>query len=429
MRRPARRQVLRESACLFFENACLFLLEKDVTEQLLELHELSFVSEGDEVLVGRIETGSYAVFPVDGAELLQRIAGGMTLDQAAAWYEDKFGESVDVAEFAETLADLGFVRETGADRQIVQPVRLRLLGRAVFSPAAWVLYGLIFAGWVFAIARDAAVLPHPSQIFFTESLVAVQLGLTLAQIPLLFLHEGFHILAGRRLGLPSRLRVSNRLMYLVFETQLNGLMSVPRSARYLPFVAGILSDALAVCCFGVVAELTRLPSGSFSLVGRFCLAAAFTVVLRMGWQCLLYLRTDLYYVFATALNCYDLHEASTALLRNRLWRALGRAGRVRDEEQWSERDRRVGTFYGPFIILAILASCLLTAFGTFPVARLYLIKIVHNLGTGASGPHFWDAVVSLTLNVTQVVALIWLSRRKRRAAAGRAPRLLQGKED
>jgi len=400
-----------------------------VSEQLLELHDLSFVPEGEEVLVGRVETGSYAVFPVDGAELLRRIADGMTLDQAATWYEDRFGEPVDVAEFAETLADLGFIREPGADRQIVQPVRLRWLGRAVFSPLAWILYGSIFAGWVFAVARDNAVLPHPSQIFFTESLVAVQVGLTLSQLPLLFLHEGFHILAGRRLGLPSRLRVSNRLTYLVFETQLNGLMSVPRNARYLPFVAGMLLDGLAVCSLGLVAELTRLASGSFSLAGRFCLAAAFTVVLRMGWQCLLYLRTDLYYVFATALNCYDLHEASTALLRNRIWRALGRTGRVRDEKQWSERDRRVGTFYGPFIVLAILASCLLTAFGTFPVARLYLVKVVHDLGTGTSGPHFWDVLVSLALNVTQVVALIWLSRRKRRAVAGRGPRLLQGKAD
>jgi hypothetical protein len=404
-------------------------LEKAVTEHLLELHDLSFVPEGDEVLVGRLETGSYAVFPADGAELLQRIADGMTLDQASSWYEDRFGEPVDVAEFATALAELGFVREPGADRPDVRPVGLSWLGRAIFSPVAWVLYGSIVAGWLFAVGHNTAILPHPSQIFFTGSLVVIQLVITFGQIPLLFLHEAFHILAGRRLGLPSRLGVSNRLTYIVFETQLNGLMSVPRRVRYLPFLAGMLCDAVVFCTFGLIAELTRLGNGSFSAVGRLCLMMAFTVVLRMAWQFQLYLRTDLYYVFATALNCYDLHEASTALLRNRIRRALRRPGRSTDERQWTERDRRVGTFYGSFIVLGILASLLITAFGTFPVARIYVVTLVHNLGAGTLNSHFWDAVVSVALNAVLTVVLFSLARRKRQQAAGRVPRLVAGKAD
>ena len=398
-----------------------------MTEQPLQLHDLSFVSEGDEVVVGRLNTGSYAVFPADGVELLRRLGEGMPLSQAAAWYERNFGEPVDVDEFAITLTELGFVREPGTERDPVPALRLRWLGRVVFSPAAWTCYAVIAGLWLLAARRNGALLPHPSQFFFAGSLVLVQAVVITAQVPLLFWHEGCHILAGRRLGLPSRMRVSNRLMYIVFETQLNGLNSVPRRARYLPFLAGLAGDGIVFCSLGLIAELSRPGSGAYPLAGRLCLALAFTVAMRMAWQLQLYLRTDLYYVFATALNCHDLHDASTALLRNRIWRALRRTHRVVDEQQWTPRDRKVAAFYGPFIILGAFVMVLITIFGSFPVAREYVATIARDLVNSPLSAHFWDGLASLSFNVAQIVALIVLSRRKRRQLAGRRPHLLERK--
>jgi hypothetical protein len=400
-----------------------------VSEPILELHDLSFVGEGDEVVVGRLATGSYAVFPADGAELLRHIAAGMPLSQASAWYEQRFGEPVDVGEFATTLTELGFVREAGVGPGPVRPVRLRRLGRAVFSPAAWACYGAVMALWLAVALRTSAILPHPAQIFFTGSLAVIQVVVTFGQVPLLFLHEGFHALAGRRLGLPTRMGISNRLTYIVFETQLNGLMSVPRRARYLPFLAGLLCDSVVFCALGLAAELTRQGNGAFPLAGRVCLALAFTVALRMAWQFQLYLRTDLYYVFATALNCYDLHDASTALLRNRVWGALGRPRRLTDEQQWTERDRRTGAFYGPFIILGILVMVFMATFASFPVLREYSATIARGLAAAPWSIHFWDALVSLAFNAAQIMALIVLRHRKRRALARRKPRLLPEQEN
>jgi hypothetical protein len=400
-----------------------------VSEPALTLHELSFVSEGDEVVVGRADTGSYAVFPADGAELVRRIADGMSLSQAAAWYEQSFGEPVDIGDLADTLAGLGFVRAADEEKVPAKPVGLRRLGRAAFSPAAWACYAGLVAAWLVAALHTSAILPRPGQVFFTGSLVLVQIVITFGQVPLLFLHEAMHILAGRRLGLPSRLGMSNRLTYIVFETQMNGLNSVPRKARYLPFLAGLVGDLVVFCSLGLIAEATRQANGSFSPAGRVSLALAFTVLLRMFWQFQLYLRTDLYYVFATALNCHDLHDASTALLRNRIWRRLGRRRRIADEGQWTEHDRKVGTYYGPFIALGFLVAVAITVFGSFPVVREYFLTAGRELATGPAGPHFWDSAVSLMFNVAQVVALIWIWRRKRRALAAHRPRLLSEQED
>ena len=79
--------------------------------QQLALHPLSFVEQGEDVVVGRIDTGSYAVLPPDGAHLLRKLSDGMTVDEAADWYEATYDEAVDMTEFVEALTELGFVSD------------------------------------------------------------------------------------------------------------------------------------------------------------------------------------------------------------------------------------------------------------------------------------------------------------------------------
>ena len=400
-------------------------------ESTLAVHDLSFVAEGADVVVGRLDTGSYAVFPADGAELLRRLAEGMPLEGAEAWYESTFSESVDLDDFIDTLRELGFVREdtdAAANPGFAEErgarsagtVRFQRLGRAVFSPLAWCCYAAVVAFWLVTLAHHSDLEPHPSQIFFTKSLLLVQVVITFGQVPLLLLHEGFHILAGRRLGLPSRLRLSNRLTYIVAETQINGLMSVPPRKRYLPFLAGMACDVLVLSALDLAADLGRDPGGRLSLSSRLCLALAFTVLMRILWQFQLYLRTDLFFVLATAFNCYDLHDASKAILKNRFWRLLRLNHRTVEENQWTERDRQVGVFYGPFLVLGFCVLAAITVFVSFPVALHYFGVAADSLGSGHINGRFWDAASSLCFNVAQVVALIVLSRRKRRQTSAQA---------
>ena len=64
-----------------------------MSDTSLHFHELSFLPEGDDVLVGRPGSASYAVLPVDGGSLLERLVGGASLAEAADWYEAAFGEA------------------------------------------------------------------------------------------------------------------------------------------------------------------------------------------------------------------------------------------------------------------------------------------------------------------------------------------------
>ncbi len=393
-------------------------------DRVIEFHRLSFLPEGEEVVVGRPDIGSFAVLPADGAELLRRLSEGMPPRQAAEWYQETFGEAVDMADFVDSLADLGFVRFDDTIPAVSARPRFRRLAQLLFSPPAWLAYGLVALCGAWTVARHQDLRPTASQVFFTSSLVIVQLTIVAAQVPLTFLHEGFHVLAGQRLGLSSTLNVSNRWANVVFETRSNGLLSVPRRRRYLPFLAGMVMDVLLFAVLDLLANSTREPNGGLSPIGRLCVALAFTLVVRIIWQFQFFLRTDLYFVLATALNCYDLHDASKALLKNRVWRLLGRTDRLIDEAQWTDHDRRVGGLYGWFLVIGAATMIGVTCFVSIPVFGTYLRHQADGLFRGRFDARFWDSLTSAAMNACAFLLPVYLARRKRRQDAHRRPRLL-----
>src|SRR5690348_9723662 len=180
----------------------------------LEFHPLTYVEEHDGITVGRPDAESYATLPEDGAALLRRLSEGMPVPEAADWYRTEFGEPIDMEDFVAALHELGFIREAGESPAVAREVRFQRLGRAVFSPLAWAGYAVLVAVALVLMAARPHLRPHAENVFFTSSLVAVQLVLTFSQIPALLLHEGYHVLAGRRLGLPSKLSVGRRLYFL-----------------------------------------------------------------------------------------------------------------------------------------------------------------------------------------------------------------------
>ncbi len=222
----------------------------------LRFHPLAFLEDGGEVVVGRSDIDSYGVFPTDGAALVRELAGGRPPADAADWYAETFGEHVDMQDFLATLHELQLVR-TGDEPTATAPVRGRRLGRALFSAPAWVLYAAVLCAAAVVCALDSAMLPRADNVFFTGSLVIVAAAVFAGQLALTLVHEAFHVLAGRRLGIRSRLRVSRRMYFVVLETNLDGLAVVERRQRYLPILAGLVADALAVAGLTVLAYLTR----------------------------------------------------------------------------------------------------------------------------------------------------------------------------
>lgn len=384
----------------------------------LRFHPLSILEEGGEVVVGRTDIDSYGIFPAEGAALLEQLRAGRAPRDAADWYAVRYGEQVDVEAFVDTLRELQLLRDDeDTDVAPAPPVRWQRLGAALFSPIAWVGYLLLVVAAVAACAADSRLIPTPDDVFFTEYLAVVGVVVFVGQLPLAGLHELFHVLAGRRLGLRSRVGLGRRLHYVVFETVMDGLVGVPRRQRYLPMLAGLLADVLVIAALIVVAYLSRDPHGDMSLVGGASLALAFTTLPRIAWQFHFFLRTDIYYLVTTVLGCVDLHRTSRELLRNRSNALLGRHDRLVDESSWHPRDRRTARWYAPLLVVGYGVSIAMLVGVVAPLAwRFFGDAVSRVLGGGAvNAAQFWDSAIVLTFNAVQLTVAVVLALRERRA--------------
>ncbi|MFD4669776.1 hypothetical protein ACFWNN_08575 [Lentzea sp. NPDC058450] len=376
------------------------------------LHPLVFLEDGDEVTIGRADVDSYGIFPGEGAALVRRLVDGDTPREAAAWFEREYGEEVDVEDVLAGLEELDLIRGTGEVAVEKAPVRFSDLGKALFSPFAWVVYAALTLWGLSAMVFNADLRPTYHNIFFSDYYMVIQVGLFLAAIPLLFLHESFHALAGRRLGVRSRLRIGRRLYFIVLETSLDGLVAVPRRQRYLPIVAGLLADVLGIAACTVAADLTRHPDGSLSGLGRFLLAVAFAALLRVIWQFFLYLRTDIYVLVSTVLGCVDLHGAAIQIFRNRLRRLFGRP--ETDEELLHPVDRKVGRWYSWLVVVGYTASLTTFVLAGAPVLYRFVTGVIGRLtGDGVPTAQLLDSIVFGAVALAQCAVLGWLMVRER----------------
>lgn len=378
-------------------------------------HPLVYFPEGDEITIGRRDIDSYGIFPPDGAAVVRRLETGETPKQVADWYEREYGESADIVHVLAALDELELIRRADGPPPPGGPVRWQRLGQVVFSVPAGLLYAVVVGWAIVSMVESPDLVPHYRHLFFTDYYTLVEVGLFLGAAPLLLLHEACHALAARRLGLQSRLRISRRLYYIVLETALDGLVSVPRRQRYLPILAGMLFDVLAFSVLTLAAHATRDADGGFSFAGRLCLAFAFATVLRIVWQFFFYLRTDLYALITTLLGCVDLHATARRVLRNRFARLGRQWNRVLDETDWHPVDRRAARWYSWLIVVGYSVSV-----GTFVVAvapavyQMFAGALSRLSGSGTPWAELVDSAVFLSMNLLQIALTVWLAVRDRR---------------
>lgn len=380
----------------------------------VRLHRLTMVPEGDGVIVGRPDIASYAVFPEEGAQVLRMLDSGAPVPEVAAWYERSTGSPLDFDDFLSTLEDLRFRKADGELEVVTARVRWQRLGAWTFSWPARLGYGALVLAAAVAMARAPRLRPSYRDLFFTSHLALIPIVLTAAQLPFVLLHESFHALAGRRLGLPSTLRISRRLFYVVAETRLDSLFSVPRRQRYLPFLAGMLADLLTISAATLLAA-TLTGHSVPSWIPALCLAIAYSCVLRLIWQFLFYLETDLYFVLANVLRCPDLHRV--ARFHTRLWfrRLLGRQA-PDSADEWSAHDHAMARRYAPLIVAGYGFSFGSLAWAGLP-ATVHSWSLIAGRFTGRGIPvsGFLDALSFFGLTVLQIGLLTYVSVRDRRS--------------
>jgi hypothetical protein len=401
-------------------------------DSALRLHRLAFHEEDGEVVVGRPDVDSFAVLPPDGAALLRQLAQGQPPAAAALWYAETFHEDVDIAQFVATLRELRFMHDDEEPlaghaavrwqrlRRALSPparhaaVRWQRLGRALFSAPAWAGYTVLLLAAVVVCVRNPDLQPRPRHVIFSNYLLVVAGTVAGGQLVLTAFHEMFHALAARRLGVRSSVRMSRRFYFIVFETNLDGLVVLPRRQRVLPILAGLVADTTAFSALTVTAALT--DGAEHRAISDVCLALAFTVVPRIAWQFYVFLRTDIYYLVTTLTGATDLDAASRAQLSNIVNR-LRRHPMRHDMSAFHPRDQRAARWFAPLLVVGYGAMSSMFVL-TLPVLwrllsssaqRVFVTHQAHPAGT-------WDAGIfgALVLAQFAFAAVLRLKRHQER---------------
>jgi hypothetical protein len=386
----------------------------------IRLRPLTFLDEGDTTTVGCHPTGSYAILDRDGARLIRLLAAGMTPNAAARWYARAYGDEVDIVDLLEALTELRFLAGPGEPVTVPEPIRWQRLARALFGPIGWACFALLTAAAATAMITTPAVRPGYHDLFFTRYLLLIGGVVILGQVGGTLIHEAFHALAGRRLGLPSSLRVSRRLMFVVFETNLDGLVTVPRRRRYLPILAGMIADVGQISVLTLIGTLTR-RGGALGDLGGTALALSYVTVLRLAWQLFLYLQTDLYVLATTMLRCNDLQATTKQVLRNRLWRLLRRPHRTADETMMVPRDLAVARTYSWLVLFGYGFSLAAMVLVLVPTIWQLIVRTAGQLVDGGNWSDEADSAVFLMLNLLFLTLLAVLAIRDRRRRRREVP--------
>jgi hypothetical protein len=264
------------------------------------------------------------------------------------------------------------------------------------------------------MVREPWLRPPYRNFFFTGQLALIPVVLTPIGIGFIIVHEWCHMLAGRRLGLPSTFGIGRRLYFLVAETRLDSLLSVPRRKRYLPFLAGMLADAVVIAALTLLAAWLR-ALGVPAWCPGLCLAVAFITVLRLIWQFQFYLQTDLYYVLSTFLRCEHMQAATRFHIKAQGRRLLRRPARQPDPD-WSGRDLTAARWYAPLLIAGYGFALGSLAWAGIPTLIRFCTTAASQVWGPRSNPaSIIDALILIMLVAIQFGLLAYVTVRDRRA--------------
>ncbi|WP_139492153.1 hypothetical protein [Brevibacillus dissolubilis] len=379
------------------------------------LHPLTFMPDPEGVMIGRFGTDTFAVFPEDGAALVQKLQEGVTIGEAHAWYEETYQEELDMDDFLLTLRELTFiVEDDGAPIETEnKEISWQWLGRLAFSPVGWLLYGAIFACAAWIMIKYPELRPSRQSILFSPYTMVVFVGMILGQLPGLLFHEAMHMLAGRRLGIRSRLGLGRRMYFLVFTSSMPGIWGVPREKRFLPILVGMMGDLLWFSLLVIAAGAILMSTGEITLLAGYCMGLAFTTLLRLFWQFYFQLQTDIYYLMITVWGCVNLQETTRDMIKNSWYQATKQTHKLIDLSIYTERDQQVARTYRYFYAAGWLLMVGIF-FYMFPVVFQLLSNVFNSLITGTD-MRFWDSIVFLSFMVIHYSIILYLYWKERQA--------------
>ncbi|MGI5457695.1 hypothetical protein ACQEWB_31890 [Streptomyces sp. CA-249302] len=384
------------------------------------LHDLGVRRDGDEWIVGRMATRTFVALPAAGARAVELLGEGLSVARTAEALRDETGEELDIADFVRDLAALGFVARIGdsavpdaeAPRASLPWLRPHQV-RYALHPALPVLVGALLLTAVAVLIRRPDLLPGYRDLLWSRHGSLVLLTGAAIGWALLFAHELAHLVTARAAGVPGRIRLGTRLQFLVMQTDISGIELAPRRHRLTAYLAGIALD-LSVAS---VLMLVLAATDTGTTAHRVLAAALLLALMPLPFQCMVFTRTDLYFVLQDLTGCRNLYGDGLAHARYAFRRALrGKAYATDPSTRLPPHERRAVRAYSVVLVVGTVACLAFLAAVTLPADITLLARAARGLGPGHGLAGNADAAaVLVTLGGINVLWLVTWWRNRRRA--------------
>lgn len=329
---------------------------------------LTFREEGPEHVVGCRDVSVYISVPAVGVEAIRLLEAGATIEEAERRLAGGEDEAPDVRDFVDTLMQVGLVLEVDgrptpfvphpeADEaqgvSILRGLRAEHVGW-LFGRAGFALHAAAFVAVLVLLALNPAFLPV-SRDFFVLPWYSLNTALVVATCALtMFFHELGHVVAARAMGVDARLDVGRRLWNLVAESKLGDIWALPRRARMVVYLGGVIVNIwIFLACLLVAMQLGPSPAQRWL---RLVMVLEFYSV---AWQLAFVVKTDLHYFLADLFYARNLMEQSRAYLYGKLSRVVPRYFQPCDLGDLPATERRFVVVYAWISVVAIALAAVL----------------------------------------------------------------------
>jgi putative peptide zinc metalloprotease protein len=329
---------------------------------LVTFHPLTMRRDGDDWVVGRMDTGDFAAMPPVAHRAIALLSAGRTVGDVAGALRRETGKDMAVAGFVTQLDRMGFVSAVdGRCRAGPGPVRASLpwlrpqYVRWMLNPMTpWPALAVVVGAAALAIG-DPAVLPgYRDLVWSRHSGLVLLVNATIAWL-LVWLHELGHLATARAAGVPGRFSLGTRLQFLVAQTDVSGIWAAPRRIRLTVYLSGIAVDLIIASACLLAVGLAH-PAG---LTRELLLVAVLEVVLVFPFEFLIFMRTDVYYLVQDLSGCANLYAEGSARVRY-LARRLRHPGAPDPAQALPAGQRRAVRAYC-WLLLCGTAGCIAAA--------------------------------------------------------------------
>ena len=208
---------------------------------------------------------------------------------------------------------------------------------------------------------------------------------------LLFWHELAHFIATKAVGGEAGFRFSNRLTYLVAVTDHFHIEVLPKSSRYLVYLAGMFADTILVATvfwIKIVGNYLGIEFGIEPILPVVFLLCISGII----WEFNTFLETDMYNFVSDYFDQENLYADTINYLRIKYSHNIGfrpvkqmlakfiftpnQLKEANDSRIYTQTDKQVFKWYGLTFIVGMVFTLAMNVFYTLPVNVKYLVKLL-----------------------------------------------------